>query len=146
MATEPDFNRPLRSILVDADLRSQRFLYRFLTQDTRIELLQTYKGAKRFVNYVKNEGGIDAVFMNPELPDMSGFEALLKIPAAERPLVVMVNNRLDYAYYAYQIDACDFLNMPFTAPEFRHCLNKLLQIRKEKELFRAWENSREKEV
>ena len=139
MATEFDFNRPLRSVLVDADLRSQRFLYRFLTQDNQIELLQTFKGAKRFVNFVKNEGGVDAIFMNPELPDMSGFEALMKIPAADRPLIVMISSRLDYAYYAYQIDASDFLNMPFTTPEFRHCLQKLLRFRKERELFHIWE-------
>jgi len=125
-------------VIVDSDVRSQRVLMGFMNQDARLNIVRSIKSGKLLLHSLKRELSMDVLFMNPELMDGSSFDVLVRIPKEERPLIVMYNNRLDYAYYAYQIDVVDFLNMPFTRPEYDHCIQKLQREMKKEELYAAW--------
>ncbi len=105
-----------RVLIVDSNLRSQRNMQRVLYADPEIEVAGTHKRGRSALQYLRNNK-VDLVLLNPELRDLNGFDviAFLKEP----PLVVIVNDRYDYGFFAYQIGAIGFINTDFTNQEFR---------------------------
>lgn len=110
-------------LIIDSNLRSQRSLNKYILQNPDTNLVRAFKGGRTAVNFLKVEGNTDVIFLNPELKDIGGFDMVGWLD--EKPMIVIVSDRMDYAYYAYQIEAVDFLLWPFTGEEFRKCIKKL---------------------
>ncbi len=109
-------------LVVDSNLKSQRSIQRILSSDPTIFLMGTHKRGRSALQYLRSNE-VDVVFMNPELDDINGFDmiAYLENP----PLVVVVSDRYDYGYFAFQIGAIDFIATDFTHTEFRTCLDNI---------------------
>jgi two-component system, LytTR family, response regulator len=60
----------------------------------------------------------DIIFLDVELPDMSGFELLRAAAAGPRPLGIMVGNSANHATRAYAEGAIDYLVTPVTSERF----------------------------
>ncbi|MCM1336123.1 MAG: LytTR family DNA-binding domain-containing protein [Candidatus Amulumruptor caecigallinarius] len=71
------------------------------------------------------EGGIDLIFTDINMPDMSGLELLDTLRAA--PLVVFITAYTDYAVESYRYSAVDYLLKPYGFAEFQRAANKALE-------------------
>lgn len=101
----------LKCLLIDADVNSLREISRVILNNTTIELVNTCKTGRAAINALK-ETKVDLIFLNPALPDTNGFDLISAIQ--DPPIVVIISDRHDYAYYAYRIDAVDYRLKPFT--------------------------------
>lgn len=128
---------PLDVLIVDSNLRTQRGLHRYILQDPNLNLVRAFKGGRTAINFLKMEGHADIMFLNPELRDISGFDLVGWLE--KKPLIVIVSDRMDYAYYSYQIDAVDFLLAPFNGNEFRKCIEKVKLELQKRALLKEWE-------
>jgi two-component system, LytTR family, response regulator len=66
----------------------------------------------------------DIMFLDVELPDMSGFELLRAAAAGPRPLGIMVSNCADHASRAFEEGAFDYLVMPAAATRFEQAMTR----------------------
>jgi two-component system, LytTR family, response regulator len=126
--------QPAKRILIvdDEELARQR-LARYLRQTTGEFVL------------AEAESGIDAVekilafkpdivFLDVEMPGLSGFEALQQLP--ERPFQIVFQTAFDeFAVRAFEEQACDYLLKPFTIERFHQALtNALTRVASEERL------------
>jgi two-component system, LytTR family, response regulator len=66
----------------------------------------------------------DIMFLDVELPDMSGFDLLRAAAAGPRPLGIMVSNCGDHATRAFEEGAFDYLVMPVAAMRFDQAISR----------------------
>jgi two-component system LytT family response regulator len=66
----------------------------------------------------------DIVFLDAELPDMSGFDLLRAVAADTSPLGIMVSSCTDHATRAFDEGAFDYLVMPVAAKRFDRAMTR----------------------
>jgi two-component SAPR family response regulator len=112
--------KKLRCLLIDADVNELRELSRVVINNPLLELVNTCKTGRAAVHLLKDTK-VDLILINPALPDANGFDLMASLPDA--PIVVIISDRQDYAYYAYRIEALDYRIKPIT-PDL---LNQILE-------------------
>lgn len=125
----------IKVMVIDANLKSLRKLQRGLGKETKIEVIGTHKRGRSALNALRNDP-VDLVFLNPELGDLNGFDLISYLH--QPPLIVMVSDRYDYGYFAFQIGAIDFINTDFSDSEFRTCLEKALLEVDRRKVYKAY--------
>lgn len=66
----------------------------------------------------------DLVFLDIQMPEMNGFEALSKIQVERLPAIVFVTAFDQYALKAFEVHALDYLLKPFTDQRFEEALRQ----------------------
>jgi two-component system LytT family response regulator len=66
----------------------------------------------------------DIMFLDVDLPDMSGFDLLRTAAGRPRPLGIIVSNCADHATRAFEEGAFDYLVMPVAAERFDRAINR----------------------
>jgi two-component system LytT family response regulator len=67
----------------------------------------------------------DVVFLDVQMPGLSGFDVLAELPAAGRPLVVFVTAYDNYALQAFEVSAVDYLLKPVEEERLARAVAKL---------------------
>jgi two-component system LytT family response regulator len=70
-------------------------------------------------------GRPDAVLLAADLPGTDGFEILLALPPAERPVVLFCSPDPDAAARAFEFDAADFLILPVTVARWQAAMERV---------------------
>lgn len=117
-------HKKLRCLLIDADVNALRELSRVVINNPRLELINTCKTGRAAVNLLK-ETSVDLVLINPALPDANGFDLMASLP--DSPMVVIISDRQDYAYYAYRIEAVDYRIKPITPDLLNQLLDRVFK-------------------
>ena len=105
--------KKLKCLLIDADVNALRELSRVVINNPMLELANTCKTGRAAVHFLK-ETKVDLILINPTLPDANGFDLMASLP--DSPIVVIISDRQDYAYFAYRIEALDYRIKPI-APD-----------------------------
>jgi len=66
----------------------------------------------------------DIIFLDIEMPDMSGVE-MLRTKRIENMLPVLITSHPEFAIESYELDAFDYILKPISAERFAHCANRL---------------------
>ncbi|WP_438480879.1 LytR/AlgR family response regulator transcription factor [Oleiharenicola lentus] len=64
----------------------------------------------------------DLLFLDMEMPDMTGLEMLKQLPEAQRPAVIFVTSHSAFALKAFECRAVDFLLKPYSDERFHQAL------------------------
>jgi two-component system LytT family response regulator len=123
MNTDDFRNQKLKTILIDADVNSLREISRVIINNTNLNLVTTCKTGRAAINALK-ETPVDLIILNPALPDANGFDLISALPP-NPPVVVIVSDRIDYAYFAYRIDAVDYRLKPVTPDLLEGALDRV---------------------
>lgn len=119
---EAQSRKTLKCLLIDADVNSLRETTRIVGNHPNLEIINTCKTGRSSFNSL-NEGNVDLLFMNPALPDANGFDLVASME--NPPLVIILSDRPDYAFYAYRIDAVDYRMKPLTQDRLEETLNRV---------------------
>ncbi len=92
----------------------------------RIELLASFENAEDSLVKIQN-GDIELILLDIEMPGMSGLELLENIPYL--PQVIFTTGNKEYAYEAYEYDITDYLKKPVSADRFEKAIQKVLDIK-----------------
>lgn len=104
-------------LIVDDEPLARARLRRLVSKENDLRLIGECANGGEAVAAIR-EGRPALVFLDIDMPDMSGFEVLDSLPPARRPAVVFVTAYDEFAVRAFEIHALDYLLKPFEAPRF----------------------------
>ena len=71
---------------------------------------------------------VDLILLDIEMPDLTGFELLDLLN--NKPQIIFVTGKTEYAFEAFNYDATDYLHKPITKIRFNIAVNKALERHK----------------
>lgn len=112
----------MRVLIVDDERPARERLRRMLLAEGIDALDEAPDGIAALEKIGANQP--DAVFLDVQMPELSGIEVAASLPAPA-PLVVFVTAFDEYAVQAFDADAIDYLLKPFDAARLRRALARL---------------------
>jgi two-component system LytT family response regulator len=113
-------NRRIRTAVVDDEPLARQILRDLLAEDSEIELVAEGDGAGLAATIASLE--LDLLFLDIEMPEVSGFELLESLGPGAAPVVVFVTAYESYALRAFEARALDYLLKPFSDARFAAAL------------------------
>lgn len=113
----------IKTLIVDDEPIARDRVRRMLQEETDIEIVGECGNGREAVNFI-NENKPDLVFLDIQMPEMSGFEALQELNPAKTPAIIFVTAYDQYAIQAFDVHALDYLLKPFNRERFRRAIGR----------------------
>ncbi len=101
-----------KTIIVDEDSSARQQLAELLNDRSDIDLIGQYSNGLEAITVINTEN-LDLVFLEIEMPDITGFEVLNNVEKDHFPLIVFTSLHTDYAAQAFEVEALDYIQKPF---------------------------------
>ncbi len=115
----------LKTLIVDDEALARKSLQRLSEKAEALQLIDVVESAEAALEKIKDQE-IELLFLDVEMPGLSGLELLDQIPYM--PHVVITTGNKEYAYDAFEYDVADFLAKPISQPRFLQAIDKVLAI------------------
>lgn len=99
---------------------------REIDNQANFDEVKVFSKGKDGLNYLLRNK-VDILFLDIEMPDISGMELYRVLPPELRPALVFVTAHSQFAVDSYKYNACDYLMKEVTFEAVFHALNKCLQ-------------------
>lgn len=116
----------MNCIIIDDDKLSCKILEGFVKKNSSLDLKGVFFNPIDAINETQTFKGIDVIFLDVEMPEMTGLDILSSI--SPLPNVVVISSSDKYAVDAFDFDVVDFLLKPIKYPRFVKSLQKLNNI------------------
>ncbi len=116
----------MRCLVVDDDAVWRAILTRFIEQHEELVLVAACASAIEAANVLRREA-VDLLFLDVEMPGMSGLELLRTME--ERPQVVLVTGKERYALEAFDLEVTDYLLKPVKHAAFLRAVTRAARRR-----------------
>ncbi len=113
----------LRVLIVDDEPLARQRLQRILRGEEGIELLAPCADGPAAVAAIL-ERRPDLLFLDVQMPGMSGFDVLAAVGAKRMPVVIFVTAHDRFALQAFEAEAVDYLLKPFGAERVQKSLER----------------------
>jgi len=121
-------SRKIRVIIVDDEVHARDELQYLLEQDSDVCVINKFCSYQEALEAVKN-GKPHLIFMDIEMPGISGIKAAEEIMDMDRPpLVVFATAHEEFALRAFELDAVDYLLKPFSAKRVAKSINRVRRL------------------
>jgi DNA-binding LytR/AlgR family response regulator len=115
----------LKCIIVDDDHMARMVIEQLCTQTGTVEILGSFVCATDAYRFLSTNT-IDVVFLDIEMPDMSGIDLLKSMP--NKPRVIFITGKKEHAIEAFDLEVIDYLVKPIQYPRFLKALRKVSDI------------------
>lgn len=115
----------IRTLIVDDEELARDRLKSMLAKEERVEIVGECgdgQSALETIQSIKPQ----LVFLDVQMPEMTGFEVLDQIPAEERPSVIFCTAHDKFALKAFDVHAVDYLLKPYDRERFQTALQRAL--------------------
>jgi len=116
----------IRTLIVDDEVLSRRGIEIRLRAQTEFEILAQCANGREALAAIEQYKP-DLVFLDIQMPGMSGFEVLARLPQAALPVVVFITAYDQYAIQAFEARAIDYLLKPIDEARFDAALERVRQ-------------------
>ena len=116
--------RPLTCIITDDEPLAVRLLESFVAKTPDMELLGSFTDSVEAIAAIK-ERQPDLLFLDIQMPDLSGMELARMIPPQTR--IIFTTAFQEYALESYEVSALDFLLKPIRYSKFLTAVQKARQ-------------------
>ena len=114
----------LTCIIVDDEPLAVRLLESFVNKTPDLQLVGSFTDSVEAINVIK-ELKPDLLFLDIQMPDMSGMELAHVVPAETK--IIFTTAFKEYAYESYEVSALDFLLKPIRYNKFISAVEKARQ-------------------
>lgn len=111
----------IRTMIVDDEILARQNVEALLRHDPDIAIVAQCNNGTQAVEAIRQHLP-DLLFLDVQMPGMTGFEVLAKLPAAIMPQVVFVTAYDHFALQAFEVQAVDYLLKPFNRARFADAL------------------------
>jgi two-component system LytT family response regulator len=124
-ATESGASRRLRAVIADDEPRARQFLDRLLREQPEIEVVGEAKGGAEALALVARLSP-DVVFLDIQMPDLSGLEVARHLAGPGAPTVVFVTAYDRHAVEAFEVAALDYLLKPIRRERLAEAVRRVV--------------------
>jgi DNA-binding LytR/AlgR family response regulator len=112
----------MNCMIIDDDTLSRRIIEEFIQKTDGLDLVSSSGNPVESINILKKHDEIHLIFLDIEMPEMSGIDLLdsLKNP----PQVIIVSSKGKYAVDSYEYDVTDYLLKPVEYGRFYRAVAK----------------------
>ncbi len=129
----------IKCIIIDDEPLAAEVLENYLKEFSNVDHVGTFTNPLEALELIES-GGIDAVFIDINMPKMNGLEFIRSIEA--KPSFVITTAYREYAVESYDLDVLDYLVKPIPFNRFLKSINKLsLKFNAEKSMENALDSS-----
>jgi len=119
-------SKPIRTLIVDDEPLARRTIRTLLECDPEIEIVGECGSGSEAVEAIRRQTP-DLLFLDIQMPGMTGFELLQKLP--KEPAVVFTTAFDRFALDAFEVNSIDYLVKPIEVPRLEKALTKLERLR-----------------
>jgi two-component system LytT family response regulator len=119
----PDRASPLRALIVDDEPLARERLRELLADADDVSVVGTAVDGPAAVDALR-EHAPDLVFLDVQMPGMSGIDVIETIGQAQMPVTIFVTAYDQYAIKAFDLAAVDYLLKPFDDERFDEALRR----------------------
>lgn len=119
-------NALIRVLVVDDESPARAKLRRWLAEQPDLQLVAEAQGGLMAAQLIA-AARPDLVFLDIQMPDMSGLEVAAQLQSESAPLVVFVTAHDDHAVEAFDLGAVDYLLKPYDRGRFLRALGRIRQ-------------------
>jgi len=122
----------MNCIIIDDDKLSRKVVEEFVGRTEGLNLINSYENAVDAINAFNEDADIDLIFLDIEMPEMSGIDFLetLKNP----PQIIIISSKDKYALSAFEYDVTDYLLKPITYGRFFKAVDKATERYKQNKI------------
>lgn len=102
----------INCVVVDDDKMMLKIIASLITKTEQLNLLGSYDNAVIAINVLEQQQ-IDLVFLDIEMPEMSGLEFIKAL--SYHPQIILISNKKHYALDAFEYDVADYLLKPIAS-------------------------------
>ncbi|TBR36218.1 MULTISPECIES: LytR/AlgR family response regulator transcription factor [Dyella] len=113
----------MRILIVDDEPLARRGVHARLAEHTDLAVVGHADNGEDAIAAIHAERP-DLVFMDVQMPGLSGIDALRRVPAMERPLAILLTAYEQYAVSAFDVHALDYLLKPIDDERFAESLDR----------------------
>jgi two-component system LytT family response regulator len=114
----------IRAVIVDDEEPARAKLRRWLAEERDVEIAGEFAdGLSAAYSIIKMSP--DVVFLDVQMPGLSGLQVAAQFEPAEAPLVVFVTAYDAHALAAFDLNAVDYLLKPYDEERFRRALDRV---------------------
>jgi len=112
----------IKCVLIDDEPLAIKVLENYFTNFTDFEVIATFNNSLEALDFI-NSTSVDAVFLDINMPMMTGFELISLIETKTK--VIITTAFREFAAESYDLDVLDYLVKPIPLPRFIKCINKI---------------------
>lgn len=113
----------IRVVLVDDERPARDGLRLLIERDPEFRVVGEAASGRAALAAIDTHAP-DLVFLDIQMPDMTGFEVLSRVPAARRPRVIFVTAYDQHALGAFEVAALDYLLKPVAPKRLAEALDR----------------------
>ncbi len=120
-------DRPIRTLIVDDEPLARDAVRLLLQDDCDIEIAGECRDGQSAVDVLR-AGDIDLIFLDVQMPGMTGFDVVREIGPENMPLIIFATAFDEYAIQAFEAEALDYLLKPIDDVRFERSLNRAKRL------------------
>jgi two-component system LytT family response regulator len=113
----------IRTLIVDDEPLAREGIRMLVERDAEIDVIGECTNGQQAISAI-TEKMPELLFLDIQMPEISGFEVLEAIGAQTLPCVIFVTAYDKYALRAFEVHALDYLLKPFTGERFQSALER----------------------
>jgi len=116
----------IQALIVDDESLARKRVRKLLAQEQDLEIMGECANGPEAIEFIR-ERKPGLVFMDVQMPEVSGFDVLRALPPESLPAVIFVTAHDKHAIEAFEVHALDYLLKPFTQARFREAVRRARQ-------------------
>lgn len=113
----------IRVLIVDDERPARRALRTLLENENDVEIVGEAMDGEHGMEAIRKLRP-QLVFLDVQMPILTGLEMLNKLPAGERPEIIFVTAYDEFALRAFELQAIDYLVKPYSDQRFHTALDR----------------------
>jgi len=113
----------MNCIVIDDDKVSRLLIEKYINKTDFLEFKGAYTNAVEALNTMQSENDIDLIFLDIEMPEMSGVEFIKTL--TNLPQIIVISAKDKYALEAIEYDVSDYLLKPISFSRFVKAVEKV---------------------
>lgn len=113
----------INCIIIDDDKVARLLIEKYIKKTDFLTLVESYDNAVVAANYFSKKVSIDLIFLDIEMPGMTGVEFLEILD--NLPQIIVVSAKEKYAMQAIEYDVTDYILKPIVYSRFLKSVNKV---------------------
>lgn len=112
----------IKCVLIDDEPLAIKVLLNYFENFSDFEVIATFNNSLEGLEFI-NSNNVDAVFLDIDMPMMTGFELIRLLENKTR--IVITTAFREFAAESYDLEVLDYLVKPIPLPRFIKCIQKI---------------------